>query len=47
LRAHDPPVIARSRKGRVILDLRTIAVEEEGAVLSALASVGGTGGGAG
>ena len=45
LRAHDPPVIARSRKGRVLLDIRTIAVEEEGAVVSALALVGGTGGG--
>ncbi len=41
LRAHDPPVVARSRRGRILLDVRTIAPEEEGAVASALASLEG------
>ena len=41
LRAHDPPVIARSRQGRILLDLRTIAPGEEAAVASALASLDG------
>lgn len=39
LRAHDPPVIARSRQGRILLDLRTIAPEEEAAVAGALGSL--------
>ena len=44
LRAHDPPVVARSRQGRIVIDLRTVAPEEEAAVASALASLGGAGG---
>ena len=44
LRAHDPPVIARSRQGRILLDLRTVAPGEEGDLVAALASVEGTGG---
>ena len=40
LRAHDPPVVARSREGRILLDLRTVAPEEEAAVASALAALG-------
>ena len=41
LRAHDPPVVARSRQGRILFDLRTIAPGEEGAVAAALASLEG------
>jgi L-seryl-tRNA(Ser) seleniumtransferase len=37
LRALDPPVIARTRRGRVLLDLRTVA-EEDDPLLSALLS---------
>ena len=40
LRAHAPPVIARRRKGRIVLDLRTVAPEEDGAVAAALAALG-------
>ena len=50
LRAHDPPVVARGRQGRILLDLRTIAPGEEAAVVSAVASleaVVASGGGAG
>ncbi len=36
LRAHDPPVIARQSRGRVILDLRTVAPEEDAMIVSAL-----------
>ncbi len=36
LRAHDPPVIARRSGQRVILDLRTVAPEEDAIVVSAL-----------
>ncbi|MYH52251.1 MAG: L-seryl-tRNA(Sec) selenium transferase, partial [Gemmatimonadetes bacterium] len=43
LRAHDPPVVARSRQGRILLDLRTIAPDEEEAVVAALASLEGAG----
>ncbi len=39
LRAHDPPVIARRRRGRLLLDLRTIAPEEDAVVAAALASL--------
>ena len=39
LRAHDPPVIARRRKGRLFLDLRTIAPEEDAVVAAALATL--------
>ena len=38
LRSHDPPVVARSRKGRVVLDLRTVPPDEDAVVASALAS---------
>ena len=44
LRAHDPPVIARSRQGSILLDLRTVAPAEEDAVVAALASLEGAGG---
>ncbi len=40
LRAHNPPVIARSRKGQVVIDLRTVAPHEDGIVAAALRSVG-------
>ena len=42
LRVHTPPVIARQRKGRLILDLRTIAPEEDAAVAAALAALAGS-----
>ena len=44
LRAHDPPVVARGRRGRVLLDLRTIAPGEEAATALALAGVAAGGG---
>ncbi len=40
LRAHDPPVIARSRKGQVVVDLRTVAPHEDEIVAAALRSIG-------
>ena len=40
LRAHDPPVVARSRKGRVVIDLRTVAPNEDEIVVAALRSIG-------
>ncbi|MDE2762639.1 MAG: L-seryl-tRNA(Sec) selenium transferase [Gemmatimonadota bacterium] len=43
LRAHDPPVVARSREGRILIDLRAVAPEEEAALVSALAVLGRTG----
>ena len=36
LRAFDPPVIARVEEGRVLLDLRTVFPEQDGAVVQAL-----------
>jgi L-seryl-tRNA(Ser) seleniumtransferase len=36
LRAHDPPVIARVEKGRVLLDLRTVFPEEEDLLIAAV-----------
>ncbi len=36
LRAGDPPVLARVADDRLVLDLRTVPVEEEGALLQAL-----------
>ena len=36
LRAHDPPVVARGRRGRLLLDLRTVAPEEDAVVAAAL-----------
>ena len=44
LRAHDPPVVARGRKGRILIDLRAVAPEEDAVVASALISLGQTGG---
>lgn len=38
LRAHDPPVVARSREGRVVLDFRTVLPEQDPIVASALAA---------
>ena len=40
LRAHTPPVIARRRKGRIVLDMRTVAPEEDSVVAAALAALG-------
>ncbi len=40
LRAHDPPVVARSRKGYVVIDLRTVAPHEDEIVAAALRSIG-------
>ena len=37
LRAHDPPVVARSREGRVVLDFRTVLPEQDPIVAAALA----------
>jgi len=37
LRAHDPPVVARSHRGRILLDLRTVSPEEDATVVSAVA----------
>lgn len=39
LRAHDPPVVARARRGRLLVDLRTVAPEEDALVASALAGL--------
>jgi L-seryl-tRNA(Ser) seleniumtransferase len=40
LRASDPPVIARVEQGRVLLDLRTVFVEQDSLVAAALARIG-------
>jgi L-seryl-tRNA(Ser) seleniumtransferase len=39
LRAHEPPVIARITDDRVLLDLRTVSLEQEAIVQSALRSL--------
>ena len=39
LRRHAPPIITRSERGRVLLDLRTVAADEEAVILDALAGV--------
>jgi L-seryl-tRNA(Ser) seleniumtransferase len=39
LRASDPPVIARVDEGRVLLDLRTVFPEQDGAIIQALEQV--------
>ena len=39
LRRRRPPVIARIQEGRVVLDLRTVAADEEAELLDALASL--------
>ena len=42
LRAHDPPVVGRIEKGRVLLDLRTVfETEEDGLVAAVLGAAGG------
>jgi len=38
LRAGDPPVVARIQEGRVVLDLRTVLLNEEGPLAAALKS---------
>lgn len=39
LRQHTPPVIARQAEGRLLLDLRTVDVDEEAVLLSALRQI--------
>jgi L-seryl-tRNA(Ser) seleniumtransferase len=39
LRAHEPPVIGRIEDGRLLLDLRTVAPEEDALVAAALRQV--------
>jgi L-seryl-tRNA(Ser) seleniumtransferase len=39
LRANDPPVVARVERDRVVLDLRTVAPEEEAVIQAALRSL--------
>ncbi len=39
LRAHDPPIVARGRQGRLLVDLRTVAPDEDALVASALEAV--------
>ena len=41
LRASDPPIIARVEEGRVLLDLRTVFPEQDGAVIAALQEMAG------
>lgn len=41
LRANRPPVIARIERDRVVLDLRTVAAEDEAALEAALAALAG------
>lgn len=43
LRAHDPPVVARGRRGCLLVDLRTVAPGEDAVVASALAGLSGGG----
>jgi len=39
LRSHRPPIIARTERDRVVIDLRTVAPEEETFILDALAEL--------
>jgi L-seryl-tRNA(Ser) seleniumtransferase len=39
LRVSDPPIIARVEEGRVLLDLRTVFPEQDGALVAALAGI--------
>jgi L-seryl-tRNA(Ser) seleniumtransferase len=39
LRQHDPPVIARTRDGRTLLDLRSVDPADDEIVVAALRSV--------
>ena len=41
LRANDPPVIARVRDGRTVLDVRTVDPADDAEVAKALARRGG------
>ena len=40
LRNHHPAVVARVEEGRVLLDLRTVFVEEDAAIVAALSALG-------
>jgi L-seryl-tRNA(Ser) seleniumtransferase len=40
LRAQDPPVIARTRDGRTVLDLRSVDPADDGVVIAALSALG-------
>jgi L-seryl-tRNA(Ser) seleniumtransferase len=40
LRAHDPPIIARTGEDRVLLDPRTVLIEQEAQLLAGLRSAG-------
>ena len=42
LRAGNPPVVARIEEGRLVLDPRTVAPEEEGALLERVQALGGS-----
>jgi L-seryl-tRNA(Ser) seleniumtransferase len=39
LRTHPVPIIARTERGRVLIDLRTVAADEEAVILDALAGI--------
>jgi seryl-tRNA(Sec) selenium transferase len=39
LRGNDIPIITRTERDRVILDLRTVAVEEEATILDAIVAL--------
>ncbi|HKQ07048.1 MAG TPA: L-seryl-tRNA(Sec) selenium transferase [Blastocatellia bacterium] len=39
LRAHVVPIIARAERDRLLIDLRTVAADEEGIILDALAAI--------
>jgi L-seryl-tRNA(Ser) seleniumtransferase len=41
LRMYDPPIVARVEQGRVLLDLRTVFPEQDGAVTVALQTLAG------
>jgi L-seryl-tRNA(Ser) seleniumtransferase len=41
LRSSDPPIVARVEDGRVLLDLRTVFPEQDGALVAALRELGG------
>jgi L-seryl-tRNA(Ser) seleniumtransferase len=41
LRSSDPPIVARVEDGRVLLDMRTIFPEQDGALVAALQELGG------
>ena len=41
LRSSDPPIVARVEDGRVLLDMRTVFPEQDGALVAALQELGG------